>query len=109
MGHHQPTPRGHRAKKARRCPQCNRRLRRAAKRCAFCTFTVADETARKQTAAERAAANRADRAAKNKARLEALAWFVQDATDRLDALHDEAIELDLESTIGQDKEAAPPA
>jgi hypothetical protein len=106
---HQPTPKGHRAKKARRCPLCNRRLRYNAKRCAFCTFTVAAEDTQKQAAAERAAANQARRAAKTKAHLEAIAWLVQDATDRLDALHDEAIELDLATVLGQDEEAASPA
>jgi hypothetical protein len=79
---HMPRPTGCRAKKARRCPTCNRRLRRNATRCAFCSFTVADEDAAKVKAQWRAAANQTRRAEKNKARLEALAFFVQDAEDR---------------------------
>lgn len=79
---HLPTPKGLRAKKAPRCPLCNRRLRRKAKRCAFCTFTVAAQDAQKQAASERAAVRRTKRAAKTQVHLEAITWFVEDATTR---------------------------
>jgi hypothetical protein len=70
---------------------------------------VAAQETQKQAAAELAAARQAKRTAKTKAHLEAITWFGLDAVERLNTQQDEAIELDLETTIEQDKEAASPA
>ena len=85
-----PSKGTNRARKARRCPTCNRHLRLKAKRCAFCTFTISAEVEDQARVTQRAAAKAASRKAKYEKKLVRIKCLTEDAEARATAEADKA-------------------